>query len=150
MKCALEIAVAIEKRKEAERFAEEERKRKLIEEKMEKFKANIKKIDEYVEKMLVASENGCVELMYGTKFEHYGWDEDGEFFTFTEKCKYPNTKWWFWEEAVMTPEFHLGVYIKYLEEHCFKVEKIERPYTAYSSTGKSVANMKGRMLRISI
>ena len=69
MKCALEIAVAIEARKEAERIAEEERKRKLIEEKMEKFKANIKKIDAYVEKALVASENGCVMLNYGNRFE---------------------------------------------------------------------------------
>ena len=149
MKCALEIAVAIEVRKEAERIAEEERRRKIFEEKMEKFKANIKKIDAYVEKALVASENGCVMLNYGNRFENYCDDED--FVHFTKKVKYrPNDNRWYWEEDEVTPEFHLGVYIKYLEEHCFKVEKIEQPYYAYSSTGRSEQKKRGRMLKISI
>jgi hypothetical protein len=44
----------------------------------------------------------------------------------------------------------LDTYIEDLKAHCFKVEKIEKPYHAESSTGKSVKEMKGRMLRISI
>ena len=150
MKCALEIAVAIEVRKEAERIAEEERRRKIFEEQMQKFKDNIEKIDEYVEKQLVASSNGCVELHYGSEWEFYD-DERNGFFCFTTKQYYnPGDKVPYWHEYERTPFFHLDTYIEYLKAHCFKVEKIEKPYHAESSTGRSVKEMKGRMLRISI
>jgi hypothetical protein len=146
MKCALEIATAIEARKEAERIAEEERKRKEFEARMEEFKSNIKKIDDYVEKMLLASRNGCVELLY----DFCPCSRD--FCRFTEKDykSYPQNTNPYWYENHMTPEFHLGVYIKYLEEHCFKVETIAEPYTATSSTGRSYRTMEGKKLRISI
>lgn len=145
MKCALEIAVAIETRKEAERIAEEERKRKEFEVRMEKFKNNIKKIDKYVEEKLIASENGCVELPY------YSFS-DKDFCNFTEKdyISYPQNPHPYWYEKILTPEFHLEIYIKYLEEHCFKVEMIAEPYKAVSSTGKSSLIMEGKKLRISI
>lgn len=125
---------------EAKRKAEEARIAKAF----AKFEKNIESIDAYVERALIAN-GGKVELLID-----HGWLACDGFWYFAKKnyC-YSSTKP-YWSNKSETEEFHLETYIEYLRQHCFEVELVNRPFTAYSSTGKSSMEMTGKTLKISI
>lgn len=144
MKYACEIMADVV----AKKMAEEEEKRlaqlKKIAKAMENFQKHIEEIDAYVEEKLIAGD-GEAELMIDTDY----WSCEG-FWHFAEKdYRYSNTKP-YWSNHRKTAEFPLELYIEYLREHCFTVERVERPFTAYSSTLKSSEKMKGITLKISV
>ena len=144
MKYACEIMVDVV----AKKMAEEEAKRLVQLEKiakaMENFQKHIEEIDTYVEEKLVAGD-GKAELMIDT-----GWVSCEGFWYFAEKdYRYSDTKP-YWSNSQKTAEFPLELYIEYLREHCFTVEMVERPFTAYSSTFKSSEQMRGITLKISV
>lgn len=143
MKYACEIMTDVV----AKKMAEEEAKRlvqlKKIAKAMENFQKHIEEIDAYVEEKLVAGD-GKAELMIDT-----GWVSCEGFWHFAEKdYSYSNIKP-YWFNLRKTEAFPLELYIEYLREHCFTVEMVERPFTAYSSTLKSSRQMKGIILKIS-
>ena len=143
MKYACEIMADVIAKKKAEEEAIRLAELKKMNEAMECFQRHIEEIDAYVEKKLIEG-NGKAELMI----------EEGVFckgfWRFVEKnYRYSTTKP-FWNNTVETHNFPLGIYIERLREHCFTVERVERPFIAYSSTFKSEEKKAGVTLKISI
>jgi hypothetical protein len=144
MMCACELAIVVEEKRKAEEEARRLAELKRLNEAMEEFKRNLEKIDAYVEKHLIAG-NGKAELMIEKR---YGCP-DG-FYSFAEKdYRYSSTKP-YWCNNTESEKFPLEVYIKYLQEHCYKVSIVECPFTAYSASFKSSQQMEGLTLKISM
>lgn len=144
--CEIMIEVAVK-----EKIEEEKKRVKQLErmaKSMEKFKKHIEEIDAYVEKELIAGK-GEAELM----IDHYwgrDWGDCEGFWYFARKSyRYSSSKP-YWDNHRETESFPLDSYINYLREHGFTVEKVERPFTAYSSTLKSSTRMEGITLKISV
>lgn len=144
MKHAYEIAKMVEEKKRKE---EEEKKRIHLEylaKKMEEYQKNLPNIDKYVEEKLVTG-NGFAELMY----DFIGCDGYARFtkksYDYDHNLEMP-----YWTNARVTDEFPLEIYIAYLKEHGFAVEKTEHPFIASSSTGKTHCEMSGLCLKISV
>ena len=144
MMCAYELAIVVEEKRKAEEEARRLAELKRLNEAMEKFKRDLEEIDAYVEKHLIAG-NGKAELM----IEKRHGCPDG-FYSFAEKdYSYSNTKP-YWLNKQRHEKVPLEVYIKYLQEHCYKVSVVERPFTAYSASLKSSQQMEGLTLKISM
>ena len=131
----------------AKKMTEEEEKRQAqlakIAQAMDDFKNHLESIDAYVEKKLIENE-GQAYLMIDDYAQLEG------FWYFVEKSfSYSSTKP-YWTNTRKTKNFPLDIYIDYLREHCFNVEVIECPFTAYSASGKSSMTMKGVTLKISV
>lgn len=133
MKCALEMAIAIEEAKRLEAIkAEEERKRKY-EEDLKKFYEKIESINSYVEKELLKSK-GEVELLCEECFWRSG------FYYFGEKdYDYKNRNGGYPHYYLIqnTPIFPLDIYIEYLKSHCYTVKIENATFKGASSTGKT-------------
>lgn len=140
--CEIMIEVAVKKKIEEEKKRLEQLEK--IAKAMEKFQKHIEEIDVYVEKKLVEG-NGKAELM----IDHKYYECEG-FWYFAQKdyrysCINP-----YWINSRETESFPLDFYINYLQEHGFTVERVERPFIAYSSTSKSSERMEGITLKISV
>lgn len=127
---------------EAKRQAELAKRAKAL----ERFKENLESIDAYVEEKLLEG-NGCVKLL----IEEEDWYCNG-FWSFAEKDykSYPSRSYPYWHNIQVTEYFPLDVYMEYLRDHCFEVEVVECPFTAFSSTGKTERTMPGITLKISV
>jgi hypothetical protein len=144
MKYAYEIMADVVAKKMAEEEAKRLAQLEKIAKAMENFQKHIEEIDAYVEEKLIAG-NGEAELMIDNS-----WVSCDGFWHFAEKdYRYSDTKP-YWSNKLKTEEFPLELYIGYLREHCFTVEIVEHPFTAYSSTLKSSERMKGITLKISV
>ena len=140
--CEIMVEVAVKNKIEEEKKRLEQLEK--IAKAMEEFKKHIEEIDAYVEKELIRG-NGKAELM----IDRY-WRECEGFWYFAQKdyrysCVNP-----YWHNSRETESFPLDFYINYLREHGFTVERVERPFTAYSSTFKSSTRMEGITLKISV
>ena len=144
MMCACEIVASVVAKKMAEEEAKRQAELARIARAIELFKENLESIDDYVEKKLIAG-NGKACLM----IDHSALACDG-FWHFAEKdYRYSKSKP-YWSNDRKTHDFPLDTYIEYLRDHCFNVEIIKCPFTAYSSTGKSSEEMPGITLKISV
>ena len=144
MMYACEVMASVIAKKAAEEEAKRQAELKEIAKAMEEFEKNLESIDAYVEKKLIAG-NGKASLLID-----HDWLSCKGFWAFAEKnFNYLRTKP-HWENTIKTKEFPLEFYVQYLRDHCFNVEIVEHPFTAYSSTGKSKREMKGMTLEISI
>ena len=144
MKYACEIMADVIAKKKAEEEAKRLAELERINKAMEYFQKHIEEIDAYVEKKLIEG-NGKAELMIDNEESHCK-----DFWYFAKKSyKYSDTEP-YWYNCRITTDFPLGLYIERLREHCFTVEKVERPFVAYSSTLKNKKEMKGITLKISI
>lgn len=144
MKYACEIMVDVAAKKMAEEEAKRLAQLEKIAKAMENFQKHIEEIDAYVEEKLIAGD-GKAELMIDSLCVSC----EG-FWYFAEKdYRYSNTDP-YWYNTQKTEIFPLDFYIEYLREHCFTVEIVKRPFTAYSSTFKSTAEMEGITLKISV
>jgi hypothetical protein len=140
--CEIMIEVAVkneieEEKKQLEQFAK-------ITKAMEKFQKHIEEIDAYVEKELIAG-NGKAELM----IDRYWGDCEGFWYFARKSYRYSSSKP-YWSNHRETESFPLDFYINYLREHGYTVERVERPFFAYSSTLKSSTRMEGITLKISV
>lgn len=133
MKCALEMAIAIEEAKRLEAIkAEEERKRKY-EEDLKYFYEHIEEIDSYVEKELIKNK-GRVELLC----EKCSWRSG--FYRFGEKdydYKSKNGGLPYYALRPITSVFPFDIYVEYLKSHCYTVEAEDATFAGASSTGKT-------------
>lgn len=144
MKYAYEIMAEVTAKKKAEEEAKRLAELEKINKAMENFQKHIEEIDAYVEKKLIKG-NGKAELM----IDNYLSACKGFWYFATKYYKYSDTKP-YWDNLRVTSDFPLELYIEYLREHCFTVEKIERPFMGYSSTGKTEIKMDGITLKISV
>lgn len=144
MMYACEIVASIVAKKAAEE--EEKRQAQLakIAQAMEKFREHLESIDAYVEKKLIENEGQVCLMIERSQVSCKG------FWHFAKKSfRYSTTKpYWFNDQE--TEDFPLDIYIEHLCEHCFNVEIIECPFTAYSASGKSSEVMEGITLKISV
>lgn len=133
MKCALEMAIAIEEAKRLEAIkAEEERKRKY-EEDLKYFYEHIEKLDSYVEKELMNGK-GKIELLC----EKFPWSNG--FYHFGKKSYYYENRNGGYPYYYLTPstsDFPLDIYVEYLKSHCYTVEIKDATFIGASSTGKT-------------
>ena len=113
---------------------------------MVEFEKNLDTIDAYVESQLLKG-NGIATLMVDND---KGYSQPNGFFYFAEKDTRYGLKYPYWYNDRKTSFFPLALYVKYLEDHCYKVEVEKHPFIAYSSTGKSHREMEGLHLKISI
>ena len=144
MMYACEVAANVIAKKIAEEEVKKQAELKRIAEAMEQFEGNLKSIDTYVEKKLIAG-NGQASLL----IDRVCWSCEGFWFFAEKDFRYSSNKP-YWYNVSVSAEFPLEFYIQYLRDHCFNVEIIECPFTAYSSTGKSERKMDGITLKISI
>ena len=144
MKCAIEMAKAINEKIEAERLERERRRQEQIAEYMKEFFASLEEIDKYVEEKLLEN-NGSVELLIDCEY----WRGKENFYFFAKKT-YCDGTLPYWGNAPLTPSFHLDTYCEYLKNLCYNVELVKRPFKAQSSTGKTTREMPGLTLKISI
>lgn len=147
MMCACELVIAIDEKRKAEEEARRLAKLERLNAAMKKFKRDLEEIDAYVEEHLIAG-NGKAELMIEKCYESPECPDD--FYSFVEKdYSYSNTKP-YWYNKKRSEKFPLEIYIKYLQEHCYKVSVVERPFTAYSANLKYSWQMEGLTLKISM
>ena len=114
---------------------------------MEKFFKALPEIDEFVEKHLIEGKGRASLLI-----DAHGCSPKG-FYYFAEKnyTSYPHARQSpYWSNKAISEDFPLDEYIKYLQEHCYHVEVVKRPFTAYSSTGKTSDTMEGLTMIISM
>ena len=108
---------------------------------MEKFQKHIEEIDAYVEENLIAG-NGKAELMIDKYWFDWG-DCEGFWYFARKNYRYSSSKP-YWDNHRETASFPLDSYIKYLREHGFTVERVERPFIGYSSTSKSFERIRSK------
>ena len=144
MKYAYEIMAEVTAKNKAEEEAKRLVELEKINKAMENFQKHIEEIDAYVEKKLIEG-NGKAELM----IDNYLSSGKGFWYFATKYYKYSDTKP-YWDNLRVTSDFPLGLYIERLREHCFTVEQVERPFMGYSSTGKTEIKMDGITLKISV
>ena len=133
MKCALEMAIAIEEAKRLEAIKAEEERKRRYEEDLKKFYECIEKIDSYVEKELLKNK-GKVELLC----EECCWRSG--FYSFGEKnydYKNKNGGYPHYYLTQNTPMFPLDIYVAYLKSHCYTVQIENTTFKGASSTGKT-------------
>lgn len=146
MKCALEMAIAIEEAKRlAEIKAKEERKRKY-EMDLKRFYEHIKEIDFYVEKKLL-NNKGKAELLC----EECPWWSG--FYLFGEKnydYRNKNGGYPYYSLTSKASAFPLDIYIEYLESHCYTVKLEDATFVGASTTGKTKSKVPCIKITISI
>ena len=148
MKCALEMAIEIEKVKELERIKAEEERKARYEKKLAKFYENLEKIDEVVENALLKG-RGKAEILVD---DLWSCNEDG-FYHFAEKdnCNaYKNGGHVSYYTKSISSDFPLEIYVDYLKSHCYNVEVIDYSFIGYSSTGKTSRTVSCKKMKISI
>ena len=125
----------------AEKKAKEDAERLL--KALADFQKNLASIDDYVEKKLVAGD-GKAKLL----IDEVSWGPKG-FYYFSKKDYRYSAYCPYWSNERVSKDFPLEAYIQYLRDHCYEVEIIKEPFTAYSSTLKSETTMEGLTLSIS-
>lgn len=146
MKCALEMAIAIEEAKRLEAIKAEEERKRRYEEDLKYFYNHIKSIDSYVEKELIKSK-GRIELLCEECYWRSG------FYYFGEKnydYKNKNGGYPHYYLTQSTPMFPLDIYVEYLKSHCYTVEIKDATFIGASSTGKTKSKVSCIKMIISI
>lgn len=144
MKCALEMAIAIEEAKRLEAIRAEEECKRKYEEDLKYFYEHIEEIDSYVEKELLRSK-GKVELLCKKWYR--------EFYRFGEKdydYKSKNGGYPYYYLTLKASPFPLDIYIEYLKSHCYTVKIEDGTFTGASTTGKTKAEVPCIKITISI
>lgn len=147
MKCALEMAVEIEKEKELERIKAEEERRMRYQIKLEEFYENLEKINEVVENALLKG-RGKAEILV----DEYSDNADG-FYHFAEtdrKYAYKNGGHDYYYTKSISDLFPLEIYVDYLKSHCYNVEVVDYSFIGYSSTGATKRTVHCKKMKISI
>lgn len=144
MMYACEIVASVVAKKVAEEEAKRQAELARVARAIELFKKDLENIDAYVEKKLIEGDGKACLLI-----DHSASACDG-FWHFAEKDYCYSQSKPYWSNDRKTGDFPLDTYIEYLRDHCFNVEIIKCPFTAYSSTGKSSAEMPGITLKISV
>ena len=145
MKCALEMAIAIEEAKRLEAIKVEEERKRRYEEDLKYFYNHIKSIDSYVEKELIKSK-GRVELLC----EKVLWNG---FYYFGEKdydYKSRNGGYPYYSLTTESVPFPLDIYVEYLKSHCYTVEIEDATFIGASTTGKTKSKVSCIKMIISI
>lgn len=148
MKCALEMAIEIEKVKELERIKAEEERKVRYQTKLAEFYENLEKIDEVVENVLLEN-RGKAEILVDDLWAR---NEDG-FYHFAEtdgQYAYKNGGHAYYYTKRISDDFPLEIYVDYLKSHCYNVEVVDYSFIGYSSTGKTKRTVYCKKIKISI
>lgn len=148
MKCALEMAIEIEKIKELERIKAEEERKIRYQTKLAEFYENLEKIDKIVEDALLEG-RGRTEFLVD---DSCAYNEDG-FYHFAEtdkKYAYKNGGHVYYYTKSISDDFPLEIYIDYLKSHCYNVEIVDYSFIGYSSTGVTKRTVHCKKIKISI
>jgi hypothetical protein len=148
MKCAKEMANAVQLKLINESMEREKRKAECIKEAIEHHYEHLSETNAYVEQKLLEG-NGTAEILVAKDSLYCSGVGffDGGFGAIFEKEYRNGYLWWDYQKLHI---IHLNTYVKMLTDLCYNVEISDATYVGYSCTGKSNRKVQCVKLKISI